>query len=277
MATGRIERAYFWTIKHSFNHVTLWMARSGFGPYALVRHVGRKSGKTFETPILHARTREGFVAVLMYGTQVSWYRNIRAAGRGVVVRGAREYEIDGIERYPSGAGLRAFAFPLRVFLTATRRNEFRLLHVAASSPVRGDPPGRVKRAWLWTLKHTLDPLALRMAHRGIGPFSLVRHVGRKSGVVFETPLILARVPDGFIAELTYGTRVNWYRNLEAARGHGIIIWRGHEYPIDRMEPYPTDAGRRAFGVPASWLLTLLRRREFRMLHEAKPPAVAYSQ
>jgi F420H(2)-dependent quinone reductase len=277
MATGRIERAYFWTIKHSFNHVTLWMARSGFGPYALVRHVGRKSGKTFETPILHARTREGFVAVLMYGTQVSWYRNIRAAGHGVVVRGAREYEIDGIERYPSGAGLRAFAFPLRVFLRATRRREFRLLHVAASSQVRGDPPGRVKRAWLWTLKRTLDPLALWMAHRGVGPFSLVRHVGRKSGAMFETPLILARVPDGFIAELTYGTGVNWYRNIKAAGGHGIIIWRGHEYPIDRMESYPTDAGRRAFGVPASWLLTLLRRREFRMLHEAKPPAVAYSQ
>jgi hypothetical protein len=275
--TGRIRRAYFWAIKHSFNHLTLSMARSGFGPFALVRHVGRKSGKTFETPILHAHAREGFVAVLMYGTEVSWYRNIRAAGRGVVVRGAREYEIDGIERYPTGAGMRAFALPLRAFLRATRRSEFRLLHITASSRVRGDPPGRVKRAWLWTIKHTLNPLTLWMAHRGFGPFSLVRHAGRKSGAKFETPLILARVPDGFIAELTYGTGVNWYRNLEAAGGHGIIVWRGREYPIDRIEPYPTDAGRRAFGVPASWLLTLLRRREFRMLHEAKPPAVAYSQ
>ncbi len=277
MATGCIKRAYFWTIKHTFNHLTLRMARSGFGPFALVRHVGRKSGKTFETPILHARTRDGFVAVLVYGTEVSWYRNIRAAGRGVVVRGAREYEIDGIERYSSGAGRRAFSPPLRVFLTATRRNEFRLLHVAASTQVRGDPVGPVKRAWLMTIKHTLNPLALWMAHRGIGPFSLIRHAGRKSGAVFETPLILARVPDGFIAELTYGTGVNWYRNIRAAGGHGIILWRGREYPIDRIESYTTDAGRRAFGVPASWLLTLLRRREFRMLHEAKPPAVAYSE
>ena len=134
----------------------------------------------------------------------------------------------------------------------------------------------MKRTWLWTIKHTLNPLALRMAHRSFGPFSLVRHQGRKSGATFETPLILARVPDGFIAELTYGTGVNWYRNIVAA-GHGIIVWHGREYPIDRIEPYPTDAGRRAFGVPASWLLTLLRRHEFRMLHEAKPPAVAYSE
>jgi deazaflavin-dependent oxidoreductase (nitroreductase family) len=130
MTTGRIKRAYFWTIKHSFNHLTLRMARSGWGPFALVRHVGRKSGKTFETPILHARTREGFVAVLIYGPEVSWYRNIRAAGRGVVVRGSREYEIDRIERYPAKSGLRAFALPLRLFLKATRRSEFRLLHVA---------------------------------------------------------------------------------------------------------------------------------------------------
>lgn len=137
--------------------------------------------------------------------------------------------------------------------------------------------GPIKRAWLWTLNHTLNPLALSMARHGSGPFSLVRHIGRTSGTTFETPLILARVPGGFIAELTYGTRVNWYRNLEAAGGHGIIVWRGHEYPIDRIEPCPTEDGLRAFGPARSTVLRLLRRHEFRMLHEAKPPLVAYSQ
>jgi deazaflavin-dependent oxidoreductase (nitroreductase family) len=133
MAIGRIKRAYFWTINHTINHLTLRIARSGHGPFVLVRHVGRKSGKTFETPILHARAPEGFVAVLVYGTGVSWYRNLRAAGHGVVVRGAHEYEIDGIERYPTEAGLRAFALPFRVFFKATRRSEFRLLHIAAAA------------------------------------------------------------------------------------------------------------------------------------------------
>ena len=77
--------------------------------------------------------------------------------------------------------------------------------------------GPFKRAWLWTIKHTLNPLTLRMARQGFGPFSLVRHTGRKSGNTFETPLILARVPDGFVAELTYGTAVSWYRNVVAAQ------------------------------------------------------------
>jgi len=135
----------------------------------------------------------------------------------------------------------------------------------------------IKGAWLWTIKRTLNPLTLWMAHRGFGPFSLVRHQGRKSGATFETPLILARVPDGFVAELTYGTEVNWFRNLEAAGGHGIIVWRGREYPVDRIEPCPTEDGLRAFGPARSTVLRLLRRHEFRMLHEAKPPPVAYSQ
>lgn len=130
--------------------------------------------------------------------------------------------------------------------------------------------GRLKRAWLTTIKHTLNPLTLRMARRGVGPFSLVRHVGRRSGAAYETPLVVARVPDGFIAELTYGTGVNWYRNVVAA-GRCEILWRGREYQVDRIEPYPTDAGLRAFGPARSRVLRLLRRHEFRFLHEAPAP------
>lgn len=128
--------------------------------------------------------------------------------------------------------------------------------------------GPIKRAWLWTIKHTLNPLTLRMARQGFGPFSLVRHTGRRSGAVFETPLILARVPDGFVAELTYGTAVNWYRNVEAAHGHCTIIWHGREHAVDGVAPCTTEAGLAAFGPPASVVLRLLRRHEFRLLHEA---------
>lgn len=127
--------------------------------------------------------------------------------------------------------------------------------------------GRFKRGWLRILQHTLNPLTLRMARRGLGPFALVRHTGRKSGRTFETPLILARVPGGFVAELTYGPEVNWYRNIVTAGG-GTIVWKGRPYTIDAIAPMATDVGRRAYGPPASWLLTLLRRHEFRLLREA---------
>jgi len=118
--------------------------------------------------------------------------------------------------------------------------------------------------FLKLLNRTLNPITLRAAHRGRGPFSLVEHVGRTSGRTFEAPLILARVPEGFVAELTYGDRVNWYRNLIAAGG-GRVLWRGEWFEVTGVEPYGTAAGLRAFGPPASWVLRVLRRREFRLL------------
>ena len=117
-----------------------------------------------------------------------------------------------------------------------------------------------------------------MARAGFGPFSLVRHTGRKSGAVFETPLILARVPDGFVAELTYGTSVNWYRNVVAAHGRCTVVWRGRAYAIDGIATCTTDEGLAAFGPPANVVLKVLRRHEFRMLHEAasSPPSTSPS-
>lgn len=125
--------------------------------------------------------------------------------------------------------------------------------------------GPVKRRFLWLLTNTLNRLTKRLARSGHGPFALVRHVGRKSGRTFETPLILARVPDGFVAELTYGPDVDWYRNTVAAGGC-VVVSRGAEYRVEGIEPCDPDTGRRAFGFPAALLLRVLRRHEFRILH-----------
>src|SRR4029450_3747726 len=76
----------------------------------------------------------------------------------------------------------------------------------------------LRQRFFWVLKHTLNRLTTRLARSGHGPFSLVRQVGRKSGRTYETPLILAEVPQGFVAELTYGDKVDWYRNIVAAGG-----------------------------------------------------------
>ena len=88
--------------------------------------------------------------------------------------------------------------------------------------------------------------------------------------MYETPLILARTEGGFVAELTYGPGVSWYRNIVAA-GHCVILLEGTEHRVDRIEPFPADDGLRAFGNPAALVLKILRRREFQYLHEERPP------
>ena len=65
----------------------------------------------------------------------------------------------------------------------------------------------IRRRFLWTLKNTLNRVTSRMARGRHGPFSLIRHVGRKSGRTYETPVILVQVAEGFIAEM--GAIVGW--------------------------------------------------------------------
>jgi deazaflavin-dependent oxidoreductase (nitroreductase family) len=130
-------------------------------------------------------------------------------------------------------------------------------------------PGGPKRRFLRLLDRTLNRVTIRLARAGRGPFSAVRHVGRRSGRTYETPLILAPVTGGFVAELTYGPDVDWYRNVVAAGG-GTVLHRGAEYAVDGVSPVAAADGLRAFGGPAAVVLRVLRRHEFRLLHVAGP-------
>ncbi len=123
----------------------------------------------------------------------------------------------------------------------------------------------VRSAWLTFIMHTINPLAIRAAHRGSRPFSTIEHVGRKSGTHYETPIMLAPVEEGFVAELTYGPKVAWYQNVMAA-GHCVVHFHGRPFAVDRIGDLDASAGLKAYGPPRSWILRLLRRREFLLLH-----------
>ncbi len=56
--------------KHILNRLTGKMARSARGPFSIVCHVGRRSGKTYETPIIAIPAADGFVVALTYGPEV---------------------------------------------------------------------------------------------------------------------------------------------------------------------------------------------------------------
>jgi hypothetical protein len=122
----------------------------------------------------------------------------------------------------------------------------------------------LRAGFLFILKHTLNPLTIRLAKSTVGPFSLVRHVGRKSGKVYETPIIVSPVADGFVDELTYGPDVDWHRNVLAA-GTFTLVWHGKEYVINKIEPMDAATGRAAFPIPQRWVLQLLGRTDFEKL------------
>jgi deazaflavin-dependent oxidoreductase (nitroreductase family) len=59
-------------------------------PLAVVHHVGRKSGRSYRTPVVAFRTAAGFVIPMTYGRDVDWARNIvRARGCALEQMGRR--------------------------------------------------------------------------------------------------------------------------------------------------------------------------------------------
>ena len=48
-----------------------------------------------------------------------------------------------------------------------------------------------------------NPVALRVARTGRGPFSIVRHIGRKTGRTYETPVILTGSAEGLVSDLAH--------------------------------------------------------------------------
>jgi deazaflavin-dependent oxidoreductase (nitroreductase family) len=78
-------------VKHFVNPLLRNFALASRGPFALLRHVGRRSGKTYEIPIMVWRVEDGFVIVLTYGPQVDWLRNLQAAAQGSLRWHKQEY------------------------------------------------------------------------------------------------------------------------------------------------------------------------------------------
>ncbi len=120
---------------------------------------------------------------------------------------------------------------------------------------------QIRAHFLSFLKRYFNPLTRGIAHSSFGPFALVRHVGRRSGKQYETPIIVQPVDDGFVFELTYGPDVDWYKNIQAAESF-ILRWHGKDYVIDKLEPLDTQVGMAAFPLPARLILRAIRRQHF---------------
>ena len=127
MAQDTPRKRFLWLLNNTLNRVTTEIARSGRGPFSLIRHVGRKSGRSYETPVILAKVPEGFIAELTYGDSVNWYRNVVAAGGCVVVHHRVEYHVSAIESCSARRGRSAYPAPFRLVLKAAGRDEFRLL------------------------------------------------------------------------------------------------------------------------------------------------------
>lgn len=67
----------------------------------------------------------------------------------------------------------------------------------------------------------VNPVMGRVAGR-VPPFALVIHRGRRTGAIHRNPVIMRPAGGRLVVALTYGSRVNWVRNVMAAGGCEVV-------------------------------------------------------
>jgi deazaflavin-dependent oxidoreductase (nitroreductase family) len=91
----------------------------------------------------------------------------------------------------------------------------------------------------------MRPLALRSAGKEGSNTAVVRHVGRRSGRTYSTPVIAVKHDDSFLIALPYGKRTDWLKNV-LNKGRATIVTNGHSYEVDRPEVIPMAEATRYF-------------------------------
>jgi hypothetical protein len=103
------------------------------GAYAaVIRHRGRVSGRSLETPVGVVAADDGFVIALVYGSRTNWVQNVLASGSATIVHEGNTYEVDQPEIIPMQAVAARF--------TASDQQGFRLLAVDQALRVRRVEP-----------------------------------------------------------------------------------------------------------------------------------------
>jgi deazaflavin-dependent oxidoreductase (nitroreductase family) len=83
----------------------------------------------------------------------------------------------------------------------------------------------------------MRPLALRSAGQEGSNTSVIRHVGRRSGRTYQTPVVAVQHGDSFLIALPYGQRTDWLKNV-LDKGSAAIVTNGHTYEVDQPEVIP---------------------------------------
>lgn len=68
--------------------------------FGVVEHVGRRSGKHYETPVTPQKDGDDWLIGLVFGKETSWARNVAAAGSAHLRMDGVRHPVEGIEILP---------------------------------------------------------------------------------------------------------------------------------------------------------------------------------
>ena len=112
-----------------------------------------------------------------------------------------------------------------------------------------------------------NPISRRVAGR-LPLFGILSYVGRKSGRQYRTPLNVFKRGDGYVFALTYGSEVDWVKNVLAA-SEADLRTRGRDVHLVEPQLF-TDPTRRLMPLPVRIVLRLNNVNEFLRMRQSPP-------
>jgi len=105
--------------------------------HGIVEHRGRRTARTYRTPVLVFPGAEGFWMIVGYGAHSDWVQNLLAAGGAGLEHRRKRFALSNPTLLVRGDEYRAAPFALRLLARIARVEA--LLRVAAAPVVRESP------------------------------------------------------------------------------------------------------------------------------------------
>lgn len=112
----------------SYNDMTRKISGTQRSSWGLVTHVGRRSGRVYQTSLGTYPYGDGFLLPLGYGTHTDWYRNMMAAGTCTLVWKGHTYQLERPEVISGPEAMRAWPARDRILLRLAGMHDFVWLH-----------------------------------------------------------------------------------------------------------------------------------------------------
>jgi deazaflavin-dependent oxidoreductase (nitroreductase family) len=132
-----------------YNDMTRHISGTERSSWGLLTHVGRRSGRSYQTSLGTCAYGDGFLLPLGYGPHTDWYRNLMAAGTGTLAWKGRTYQVERPALISGSEPMKAWRPRERILLHLAGMHDFVWLHrspeqaaepTQAASPVQHAAP-----------------------------------------------------------------------------------------------------------------------------------------
>jgi deazaflavin-dependent oxidoreductase (nitroreductase family) len=109
------------------------------------------------------------------------------------------------------------------------------VHQGTAGALEPVGPSLIVKIVMRPMTKILNPLIVKLAgRRHFHMAAQIRHVGRRSGRTYTTPVSARRSGDMIVIALTFGNQSDWSRNVRSAGGASIRI-EGEDYNVTQPQ------------------------------------------